>query len=181
MYSKDFEPVVKMGENYSVITAQGAEKYFECVYVEGLPPSLDLIQDFGSITSGSTDSANKVTILEMEGSAKIETDLSEVFQLRLNIIDDIMVTIKEPAAQARWKTRNDEIRADYNTLQYDPSLATTELFVYEDSTIYIDAYNPTQYTLSKSRVQFFGYRIVGKQLMKVPDKYTRIVATGFSR
>lgn len=181
MYSKDFVPVAKIGENYSIINAQGSERFYETVYVEGLPPSLDLIYDGGSLASGSTDSSNKMTILEMEGSAKTETDLSEVFQVRMRILDDIAVTVKLPAAQSRWKTRNDEIRLDYNTEIHDPSLATTEVYIGEDDTIYVDIYNPTQYTLSKTRIQFFGWRIVGRLLSKVPEKYTRIVATGFSR
>lgn len=181
MYQPQFSPVVNIGENYSVITAQGSERYFECVYVEGLPASLDLIQDFGSINSGSTDSANKLTILEMEGSSKLETDISEVFQLRFRPIDDCSITTKLPAAQSRFKTRNSEIRVDYNTEERDPTLKTTELYIYEDDTIYMDVYNPTQYTLTKSRVQFWGWRIVGELLPKIPDKYTRIVATGFSR
>jgi len=181
MYQKEFVPVVKMGENYSIITAQGTEKYFECVYVEGLPPSLDLIYDGGSLASGATDSANKITITEMEGSAKTETDISEVFQLRMRILDDTMIVVKLPAAQSKWKTRNDEIRMDFNTEIYDPTLATTETYIYEDDTIYIDIYNPTNYTLSQTRIAFFGWRIVGRQLSKAPEKYTRLVATGFSR
>ncbi len=181
MYQTEFTPVVAIGQQYSIVTAQGSEKFFDCVYVEGLPPSLDLIHDFGSLASGSTDSANKVTILEMEGSAKTETDISEVFQLRMRVLDDIMVTVKLPAAQSKWKTRNDEIRMDFNTEIFDPTLATTETYIYEDDTIYIDVYNPTQYTLSQTRIQFWGWRIVGRQLSKAPDKYTRLVATGFSR
>jgi len=181
MYQKEFVPVVAINQQYSIITAQGTEKFFDCVYVEGLPPSLDLIEDFGSLTSGSTDSANKVTILEMEGSAKTETDISEVFQLRMRPLDDIMATIKLPAAQSKWKTRNDEIRMDYNTEILDPTFATTETYIHEDDTIYVDVYNPTQYTLSQTRIQFWGWRIVGRQLAKAPEKYTRLVATGFSR
>ncbi len=181
MYQKEFVPVVKIGENYSIITAQGTEKYFECVYVEGLPPSLDLIYDGGSLVSGASDNANKVTILELEGSAKTETDISEVFQLRMRNLDDTMTTVKLPSAQSKWKTRNDEIRLDYNTEVLDPTFATTETYVYEDDTIYVDIYNPTQYTLSQTRLQFWGWRIVGRQLSKTPDKYTRLVATGFSR
>lgn len=174
--SAEFKPVVEIGQNFSVITAQGTEKFFEVVYIEPLPKCYDLVEDFGSITSGSTDSSNKITRIEGEGSAKTETDLSEVFQLRMEVIDDIILTLKQPAAQSRFKTRNDELRVDAFT---PPEL--TEIYVYEDDVPYIDAYNGTQYTLSKTRVIFWGWRIVGRQLSKAPDKYTRIVATGFSR
>jgi hypothetical protein len=177
MYNlEDFAPTVDMGQYFSVVTAQGTEKFYECVYIEPLPKSQDLQHDFGSISSGSTDSSNKITILEVEGSAKTETDLSELFQMRMEVIDDIALTIKEPAAQSRFKTRNDEIRIDAFTPPEQ-----SEIYVFEDDTIYIDAYNPTQYTLTVTRVQFWGWRIIGRQLGTRPEKYTRIVATGFSR
>lgn len=167
-------PAVRIGDNFSIVTAQGTEKFYETVYVEPLPKSIDLIEDFGSVAASASSNSNKVTILEMEGSAKTETDLSEVFQLWMEVIDDITVTVKEPAAQARFKTRNNQIRVDYNS-------GPIEMFVYEDDTVYMDITNTTQYTLSKTRVQFYGWRIVGRQILRVPDKYTRLVATGFSR
>lgn len=167
-------PVAKMGENIEVITAQGTKKYYEVVYVEPLPHSIDLIEDIGSLTAGSSSNSNKITILEMEGSAKTETDLSEIFQLWMEVVDDITVTVKEPAAQARFKTRNNQIRVDYNS-------GPVELYIMEDDTIYVDVTNTTNYTLSKTRIAFWGWRIVGRQILKEPDKYTRIVATGFSR
>jgi len=181
MYQKDFVPVVAIDQQYSIITAQGTTKYFDCVYVEGLPPSLDLIEDFGELASGASDNANKVTSIEMEGSGRTGSDISEVFQFRMRPLDDAMYTIKLPAAQSKWKTRNNEIRLDYNTEVLDPTFATTETYVAEDDTIYVDVYNPTQYTLSQTRLQFWGWRIVGRQLAKAPEKYTRLVATGFSR
>lgn len=167
-------PVAKMGENIEVITAQGTKRYYEVVYVEPLPHSIDLIEDFGSLASGSSSNSNKVTILEMEGSAKTETDLSEIFQLWMEVIDDVTITIKEPAAQARFKTRNNQIRVDYNS-------GPVELYIFEDDTIYVDTTNTTNYTLSTTRVAFWGWRIVCSLLSTQPDKYTRIVATGFSR
>jgi len=175
MYNQlEYGPVAKIGESISVITAQGTEKFYEVVFLEPLPKSIDLIEDFGSLASGASDNANKVDILAVEGSAKTETDLSEVFQLWAEVMDDITISVKEPAAQARFKTRNDSIRIDYNS-------GPVELYVFEDDVIYCDVTNTTQYTLNQTRIAFFGWRIVGRQLSKAPEKYTRLVATGFSR
>lgn len=167
-------PVVKMGEAYSVLTAQGSEKFYECLYVEPLPKSIDLIEDIGSLAADSTSNANKITILEMEGAAARETDISEVFQMWMEVIDDITVTVKEPSAQGRFKTKNNQIRIDYNS-------GPVEIYVSEDDTMYVDVANLTNYTLPQTRIAFWGWRIVGRLLVKSPDKYTRIVATGFSR
>jgi len=175
MYNQlEYGPVAKIGESISVITAQGTEKFYEVVFVEPLPKSIDLIEDFGSLASGASDNANKVSILELEGSAKIETDLSEVFQVWMEVMDDITVSVLEPAAQARFKTRNDSIRVDYNS-------GPVELYVFEDDTILVNITNTTQYLLNQTRIIFWGWRIVGRQLSKAPEKYTRLVATGFSR
>lgn len=181
MYYQDMLPVADIGQNVSIVTGAGTVRYFEVIYVEGLPPSQDLIKDFGSLASGATSSANKIDAIAVEGSAKQSTDISEIGQYRIHIMDDFMLTLKEPAAQSRWKTRQSQIRADFNTIEYDPTLKSTEFYVYEDNVPYVDAYNPTNYTLSKTRAMFFGWRIIGVQLADKPDKYARIVATGFSR
>ncbi len=179
MYDKDFSPVVSIGQNYSVLTTSGVWRYYECIYVEPLPASLDLINDFGSVSSSSVSRANQVTILEVEGSAKTETDISEVAQLRFYPMDDVTITVKQPNAMGRFKTLTSEIRVDYNTAEVDPSLKSTEIYVYEDDTVYFDVYNLTQYTLSKTRVQFYGWRIVGKLLKEKPEKLTYLVAAGY--
>lgn len=178
-YSDNFEPAVRIGDNYKVLTIGGTWRSYETIFVEPLPPSLDLTKDFGSISASSVSRANAVTTIEMEGSAKQETDISEVAQLRFYPIDDITVTVKQPNAMGRFKTLSTEIRVDYNTQILDPSLKSTEIYVYEDDTVYMDVYNLTQYTLAKTRVQFFGWRIVGKLLAKEPEKFTFLTAAGY--
>lgn len=181
MYDKEFLPVVKISENFGVLTTTGTWKYFTTVYVEPLPASNDLMYDAGSIAADGTSRSNSISITEMEGSAKTETDISEVAQLRFYPLDDIAIEIKQPAASSRFKTRNDSIRVDYNTAELDPSLKSTEIYVYEDDTVVADIYNLTNYTLSKTRIQFYGWRIVGSQLSQKPDKLTYIVASGWQR
>jgi len=179
MYDKDFLPVTKIGENYAVLTTSGVWRYYETIFIEPLPPSLDLIVDIGSISSSSVSRANSITTVQMEGSAKVETDVSEVAQLRFYPMDDISITVKQPNAMGRFKTLNAEIRVDYNTREIDPSLKSTELYVYEDDNMFFDVYNLTQYDMTKTRIQFFGWRIVGRLLKDKPEKLTYITAAGY--
>lgn len=181
MYNNDFEPAVRITDNYAVLTTSGTWRFFNCLYVEPLPASVDLVYDAGAISSGSVSRANSITILEMEGSAKSETDISEVAQLRFYPIDDVTVAVKQPAASGRFKTRGNEIRVDYKTIESDPTLKSTEIYVYEDDTISVDVYNLTNYTLNKSRIQFFGWRISGSQLAARPEKLTYITASGWQK
>ena len=179
MYQPEFSPAVSIEQNYAILTTSGVWRYYNTVYVEPLPASIDLIKDFGSISASSVSRANEVSILEMEGSAKTETDISEVAQVRFYPLDDITITTKQPNAMSRFKTKTTEIRVDYNTIQADPTLKSTEIFVYEDDVVYMDVYNLTNYDINQSRVQFFGWRIVGQLLDKKPEKLTWLTGAGY--
>ncbi len=181
MYSQFFEPCVSIGQNYSVLTTSGTYKHFLCLYVEPLPASVDLVYDAGAISADSVSRANAVDILEMEGAAKTETDISEVAQLRFYPIDDIAIAVKQPAASGRFKTRSNEIRVDYKTMELDPTLKSTEIYIYEDDTINIDVYNLTNYAMAQTRVQFWGYILAGSQLSQKPDKTTYLTASGWQK
>lgn len=181
MYSQDFEPCVDIGQNFSVLTTSGAWRHFLCLYTEPLPASVDLVEDFGAISADSVSRANSISIIEMEGNAKNESDASEVAQLRFYPIDDIAIAVKQPAASGRFKTRSNEIRVDYKTIELDPTLKSTEIYVYEDDVPSFDVYNLTNYDMAQTRVQFFGYRLVGSQLAQRPEKTTYLTASGYQR
>ncbi len=177
-----YEPAFEIGDTFAVITAQGTTKYYEVVFTEELQKSQDLIEDFGSLASGATSSSNKITIIELEGSAKTSSDLSELGQWWMEVMDDIQCEVKLPSAQGLHKTRNDEIRVDVNS-------GPVSFFTFEDDVPYITVTNPTSYTISKSRVMFWGWRIVGRLLpslqsamsLNVGKKPKVVAATGFSR
>lgn len=176
-----YEAAFEIGDTFAVITAQGSTRYYEVVFTEPLPKSADLIYDGGSIASGATDSSNKITILELEGSSKLENDLSEVGEWWGEVIDDVAVLLKLPSAQSKFKTRNDEIRLDYNS-------GPVQFYTSEDDIPYADITNPTQYTLNQSRIQFWGNRIVGRLIthqqamtLNMGKKPKVVAATGFSR
>ena len=179
MYKTNFEPAVMINQSYAVLLVSGIWRYYECIFIEPLPASLDLIEDFGAVSASSVSRANEATILAVEGSAKIETDISEVAQIRFYPIDDIALTVKQPNAVGRFKTLSSEIRVDYNTRENDPSLKSTEVYIHEDSVPYFDVYNLTQYDMTKTRVQFMGWRIVGRLLKDKPEKLTYLAAAGY--
>ena len=181
MYEQNFLPAVRITDNYAVLTTSGVWRYFNCLFVEPLPMSVDLVYDAGAIAADSVSRANAVTILEVEGSAKTETDVSEVAQIRFYPIDDIAIAVKQPAASGRFKTRSNEIRVDYKTIELDPTLKSTEVYIYEDDSLSIDVYNLTNYALTQSRIQFMGWRICGSQLATRPNTLTYLTASGYQK
>lgn len=181
MYNQFFEPSVRITDNYGVLTTSGTWRFFNCQYVEPLPASVDMVYDAGAISADSVSRANAVDIIEVEGSAKVETDVSEVAQLRFYPIDDIAIAVKQPAASGRFKTRSNEIRVDYKTIELDPTLKSTEIYVYEDDVPSLDVYNLTNYDLTQSRIQFFGWRICGTQLAQRPNTLTYLTASGYQK
>ncbi len=177
-----FPPSVQVSDIVKIFTSQFTEKHFEIVFVEPLPLCMALQKDFGSITSGSTSTGNKVTELEMSGGTK--TDYSDFFHLRMHVLDDIQCTVKEPVTTSRFQTLNDDLYIDAFT---PPELS--ELVIMEDDTLTIDVKNPTAYTLSKTRVQFFGWRYSAKLLqeneaksisMQNKKEIKSLLAAGFS-
>lgn len=165
-----FDPKVKIKENIAVFVDK-TWKYLEVEYIEPLPPSKDLIKDFGAITAGSSSGDTVVDSLEME------TD--EVGQFRFYPLDDIQIEVKQPKSMTRFSNKNTRVRVDQYTATVDPELKSTELFVSEDDYPYMDIENPTQYDLTQSRVMFFGYRIVGRQLADEPDRTSWVVGQGY--
>lgn len=154
--SSSFPPSVKVGDIIKVFTPQFTEKHFEIVFVEPIPP---ITKDFGSISAGSTSAGNKITELEMEGGTK--SDFSDFFHLRMVLLDDTELTVKEPVTTSRFQTLNDDVAINIFT---PPEL--TELVVMEDNTLTIDAKNPSQYTLPQSRVRFYGWRYTGNLIQE---------------
>lgn len=149
MYNNSiFPPSVKPGDIIKVYTSQFTDKHFQIVYVEPIPT---ITKDFGSITSGSTSTGNKVTELEMEGGTK--SDYSDFFHVRMDVVDDIELTVKQPITTSRFQTLNDDVAVNIFT----PS-ELTEVIIMEDGTLTIDCKNPGNYDLSQSRVKFYGWR-----------------------
>ena len=170
MYEIPLEPPVKIGENICVLTTEGRKRYFRVTFIEPLPPSPSLVKDFGALSAGSSSGDTKLDILEM--------DDCEVGIFRFFPLDDVECTLKQPKALRRFLTKTKVAVVTPLTKVYDPALVTTEFAVFEDDVPYMDVKNPTNYDLSTSRVQFFGWRLAGEELKEPPEKVSYVVAAG---
>jgi len=170
MYGTEFQPVVKLFENIGVYTTEGKWKYFQVAFIEPLPPSEDLIKDFGAIAAGGSVSATDVTELELYEN--------QIGQYRYFPLDDIMITVTQPRAITRYSIKAKKVRVSMLSEVYDPSLRSTELYVFEDDYPQMAIENNGPIAVTQSRVQFFGYRIVGDPLPEKPDKVAFVTASG---
>jgi len=175
MYEVPLEPPVKIGENICVLTTEGKKIYYEVTYIEPLPPSPNLVKDFGALTAGSSSGDTKLDILEV--------DDDEVGIYRFFPLDDVECTLKLPKALRRFLTKTKTavvtpLTRVYALNGHDPTLVMTEFAVFEDDVPYMDVKNPTNDNITMSRVQFYGWRLCGRRLDKKPEKVSYVVASG---
>lgn len=168
MNYKDFDPICKIKENIGVLTGDG-EKYFKVIYREQLPASEDLIVDFGAIADDGVDADNEITDIEMNSG--------ELGQYRFEPLDPIKVEVKQPMAASRFSIKNTVVRVSQRSVINNPTLSDTEFYVFENDNVYMTATNNSGAALTKSRVQFYGYRYILEELKKEPDKLAYVPAT----
>lgn len=170
MYEKEFEPICKIEENLGILTTTGWG-YFKAIYIEPLPPSEDLILDFGAIANGGSVKDQEIDLLEMK------TD--ELGQFRFEPLDNIKIKVAQPTGAARFTIKNKVVRVSQLSCARDPSLKHTEVFVFENNNIWFtEVVNDSGADLPASRVQFYGYRYMLEKLTSKPEKLTYVVATG---
>lgn len=148
-----FEPELKpVQRENGFIKVLPKGDFFKVLYVEPLvevPP-----KDHGSIAAETTLSNQEFTDLYMN-------DL-ELGQYRLVPLDDILVSVKQPRAITRFTNKNVTGRASQFSAPPTWSLRynLAELFVFEDSNLFVDIENPTKYAQQRTRVQPIGFRYV---------------------
>lgn len=172
IYQQEFIPPVKPFENVGVYTGGKKWRYYEIFFVEGLPHGEDMVKDFGSIASGASSEETKL-------DTELDMDDNEIALLRFYPLDNILCELKLPRGVSRFKLKNKTLRVSPLTPIYDPSLKSTEFAVYEDERPYMIASNTSGYDLDTTRVQFFGWRLVGNELDSVPDRFTVLFASGY--
>lgn len=162
------EPIVKPLEKFGVWTRDGKWKYYTAEFIEPIPPSEDLVVDFGSISAKGT--------LEKQKVEEVEMDLDEVAQLRVYPLDNITVLVKQPVRIIRYKLKKRAARVTPMApiTPYNAGLDQTEIFVHEDTWPIVDIENPTEYDNNTSKVMFFGWRIIGEDAEKPEKPYTVI-------
>ena len=159
MYEKDFEPVIEIDQNLTVLTEDGW-KDFVVGYIEPLPPSEDFVKDFGVLADDGTATDQEITLTEMKDN--------ELGQFRFEPLDEINIKVGQPQAAARFSIKNKVVRVTRLSTIRDPTLKHTEFFVFEGNNVYFtEVKNESGGSLAKTRVQFYGYRFVLKDWLEI--------------
>lgn len=157
IYDPEFKGILEL--NHTVILkgsdfpAEG--KSFKCIGVDALP---EYVKDWGSLTA-ATWPAMSSTDNEDEN---LELDTNELGQLRMMVLDDLRVKLKNPAPITKWRTAK--------TTFYLPQFPTeqgqdwykeylfrqSEFFCWQDTTPRFELYSAT--TVTVARVLFTGWK-----------------------
>ena len=126
---------------------------YQIAYIEPVPPSHPVVQDFGAILAGAFTAPTSTTaILDM-------TD-GQLGQFRMKVLDDIVVTLMQPQAVSRFGTKNVNARINAFSARYHPDDHLSEFYVYEDDRPFLQVTNPGAVALVQARVAFYGFRYV---------------------
>lgn len=126
--------------------------FFKVVYIEPVPRSDPIQQNFGILAAAAPSAKTRVTLLDMPDV--------EFGQFRGFVIDDVAVDLFLAQADQRYKLKNANARLDRFTDLRDPCGHTTEFYVYQDQSAYMIATNRTGYANTQSRAAFYGFRYV---------------------
>ena len=148
-----FEPFASVGEVVGILTTEGSWIYRVISYAEPLPPSEEgMIKDFGAISNNQTKEDQAVSLIKMRSN--------ELGQFRFEVLDNIKVKLAQPKGLARFQSKETIAWVTPLTKQKDPTMKMTEFFVYKTDTVYFTVKNESGEDLTKSRIQFYGWRFV---------------------
>ena len=152
-----FEPVVKEGENVKIIKdSKTLLGFFRVKWIEPLPQK---IHNFGALAANTAGGNTEITDLYVN-------DL-EFAQYRMILLDDIELTILQPAGKTRLATKSYAHIITPLTSQIAPH--QTQIVVFEDETINFNPKNPTQYTRPIHRILYYGWRYILEKIWKPGD------------
>jgi len=167
--------VVMPGETVGVWINKVYE-FFKVEYIETIPRSDPIEQNFGIIAAGAITGVTQLALLEMPNL--------EFGQFRAEVEDDFSAILSQGRADQRHKLFTRVATYTRFTHLHDPCGHTTEFYVHEDQFAFVQAQNLTDYALTISRIVFHGFRYVLEKLKgydwkegKLPDQWTRIPAT----
>ena len=155
-FKKDFEPIVRVGENIAIPKTAEKYDYYEVVYVEPVQPIVIPV-DLGAYEK------NKEKVLE-----EIKLDDNEAGQWRLWIVDFVSVKMNFPRASRKWTTKEIETFATPLTMAKENFL---EFFTHKDDVpvLYVD--NPVEEEQT-ARLIIWGFKYSLKKLDVKPAEYT---------
>jgi hypothetical protein len=168
VHEPEFKPIALVGENLEI--QKGADAilgYYKIKYIE---PLQGVICNFGTLDAEAESGDTEFTDLYMN-------DLN-LAQYRLYCLSDIEVTLRQPKAKTRFTGKTYVHKVDAFTHQRDPTLKTTEIFMWEDEKVYFNAKNVSKKSQPLNRFVAFGYKFVVEKLAAKPEKYATITVEG---
>jgi hypothetical protein len=165
-----FEPVAQKGENIIFLPEAkynpAGNVFFEVKEIQALFDG-QLVNDFGSIAATTEASPAEYTDLYMAPRW--------LGQYRMMVLDDIEVARLHPRAVIGSSTESVVTKVTKFTPLLDPTLKSTEFFMFEDKPeLYFQPKNTTKYTIGKSRVLFFGWALLLETKSGSPPKATYV-------
>jgi len=134
-----------------VVWTQGAYRVVKITYVEPLPESVPLRQDLGAINAGQTVTQTLITGIQLSENM--------LLQCRIRPKDDIDLLLWLQRGSARMWIRNSHARIPLSLGAHDPDWKSTTFFVIaKDRDLYVEARNLSDYNLTQSRLQIWGWR-----------------------
>jgi hypothetical protein len=156
------QPIVEVGQQVLLLDRQSYNLY-EVAFIEPLPFSNPLVINGNALANPgapATPIAPAAVTATLSTQAVLDSQYGQFAQLRAKVLDDTVVTIYEPQAQARYTIKNiNAVVSAFNGVE-DPDGHTTEFYIFEDQRIFLAFRNPTGYAMTVSRVAFWGYKYV---------------------
>jgi len=170
IYDPQFKPILEVGHTV-LLKGSGFKttgEAYRCLAIDALP---EYQKDFGALTAATWDTDNEDTNLELE--------TYELGQLRMMVLDDVKVRLKNPAAVAKWRTGKTNF-----FLPRFPSEAAqewykeyvfrlSEFFYWEAATPRFDLYSLI--ATSEARIVFTGWKFKLDPLTTGTPAFTLIV------
>jgi len=151
------EPVARI-KDWVEVWSQGAWTRYQVEYIEPLPRSQQLVQDFGAVAANGSVVTTLVNNLRL--------DDNHLLQVRFAPLDDVECALWLQSGQARYYIKFVQDRVSLYTGILDPYWATTQFFILgKDRDPYIQVFRRGDYAATVSRVAFWGFRYIltGKQ------------------
>lgn len=173
------QPIAKIHENLGILT-EGAYRYFNIDYIEGLPRSRPMMIDMvglnnqANIPAYTQFAAQLITALRPGGNDKKK----EFLHVRWEPIDDVEGFLFELNNQGRFSAAGVFASVTRFSRLQDPFLAATTFFVIgvnKDATI--AAYNPNPVALPRARFVYWGERYILTPLAQKPTVSTDLPAS----
>jgi len=155
-YKRDFEPLVRIGENVAIPKGKEEYEYFKVLFVEPVQPITVAV-------SLSALERNREHTLE-----EIELEDNEAGQWRLWIPDFVAVKMNYPRASGKWLTKTTTTSALPLSMAHENTL---EFFTWRDDVpiLYLD--NPVDEEQT-ARLLIWGFKYSLERVEEKPKEYT---------